>query len=582
MINREKKFEVKGKIKPIKVFLFIFSLVMFLGCCFYTYLKIADINEVIDKTYTLIDSVIMLLFAFILFFTLIFNKNILKFLTSLVFIIYLSFNIFINLNVIKLPIEKIIGSKINENINEVIIWGKENNIEINYEYEYSDRIEVDKIMLQDVNKNELLKNVKKVNFIVSNGPNLDKTVAISNFAGSGIDDFLNFMNDNFLDNVEIIYQINEDIEKDIIISQSSTGNIKRNESIKLIVSLGNEEDLVPIKLDSLKNKSLFDATLYLKRNGLKYDVNYDFSAKVEKGKVISHNPNKEETVDPKTDTVLLIVSKGKEIKVPNLLNMTSDSIVKWVLDNNLKIKFEEDHSTKDIGNIIKSNYKENDIVSEGDTIIITTSKGPLKLETYNTLQEFTDWAEKYDVSYNVKNEYHNTIARGKIIKLSHSKGTIIEEGTEITIYVSSGKSVTTPNFVGKSKTSITNTCNTLGIKCIFYYSNYSNVSKDVATNQNVKSGTTIISGAVVNIGLSRGPAKTFNIFIQSDWFGTTADKTITTLKSKLGTACPGVTFTYQKKESDIGSAGMIHKDSPVKGGNFSCTQGKNYIIWVIS
>ena len=66
--------------------------------------------------------------------------------------------------------------------------------------------------------------------------------------------------------------------------------MRRNEELILKFSLGREEDLEPVNLKELKDMEEFDAILWLKRNGIKYEIEYEFSDTTEAGKVISTTP----------------------------------------------------------------------------------------------------------------------------------------------------------------------------------------------------------------------------------------------------------------------------------------------------
>ena len=107
-------------------------------------------------------------------------------------------------------------------------------------------------------------------------------------------------------------------------------------------------------------------------------------------------------------------------------------------------------------------------------------------------------------------------------------------------------------------------------------------TKFIALSQNKRSGSTVISGTYVNIGLSNGPAKSFTVEIsESQLTPNNADATISTLRSWFKSKCPNVTFSFIKKASNTYSAGFIHESSPIKDGS-RVTQGKTYQIWITS
>lgn len=534
----------------------------------------------------LIGALILELFSLLFFLTsLVKNKvkNALNIFSSLAFISFITFTVLDYNNIIKIKKMDTLPNFINKNIADVVVYADEKKLDIDYSYEYSDNVEEGKIISQDVLPGTILKKIDKVSFVVSGGPNYDKEIILTNFEGTKIDELIDFISKNYLNNVNIIYEINNEIERDIIISQSVKGNTKRSSLITVKVSLGSKDSLSPISLEDLRDKKLFDATLYLKRNGISYELKYEFSDTINKDHIISTDPSSGE-VTPLSSKVILTVSKGKSITVPNLKDMEMKDIVSWASENNVKLSFNEEyHKDIKLGQIISVSEKENNIIAEGTNITITTSKGPLRLINTHNLTEFKTWADKYKVDYSIKYEYSDTVSKGTIIKYSIEIDSIIDFDNSITVTVSNGKSITVPNFVGMSKYNITTTCKNLGLNCTFYYTGYSSTAKDIAKSQNVKAKTVVMSGTYVSIGLSSGPAKTYNVYIQSEWYGRTADATISTLKQKLSVECPGVIFKFEKRSSNTGAgAGYIHESSPTKGGQNSFTQGKTYTFYIIN
>ena len=534
----------------------------------------------------LIGALILELFSLLFFLTsLVKNKvkNALNIFSSLAFISFITFTVLDYNNIIKIKKMDTLPNFINKNIADVVVYADEKKLDIDYSYEYSDNVEEGKIISQDVLPGTILKKIDKVSFVVSGGPNYDKEIILTNFEGTKIDELIDFISKNYLNNVNIVYEINNEIERDIIISQSVKGNTKRSSLITVKVSLGSKDSLSPISLEDLRDKKLFDATLYLKRNGISYELKYEFSDTINKDHIISTDPSSGE-VTPLSSKVILTVSKGKSITVPNLKDMEMKDIVSWASENNVKLSFNEEyHKDIKLGQIISVSEKENNIIAEGTNITITTSKGPLRLINTHNLTEFKTWADKYKVDYSIKYEYSDTVSKGTIIKYSIEIDSIIDFDNSITVTVSNGKSITVPNFVGMSKYNITTTCKNLGLNCTFYYTGYSSTAKDIAKSQNVRAKTVVMSGTYVSIGLSSGPAKTYNVYIQSEWYGRTADATISTLKQKLSVECPGVIFKFEKRSSNTGAgAGYIHESSPTKGGQNSFTQGKTYIFYIIN
>lgn len=584
------KYNINNTKPKKKSILNIFSIITFvitliIGICYFGYNLLFSGNQT-NQLYLVVNSATMVVITILFIMTmLIYNKKakkIMSIVTSLFLSIYIGFNFLITTNSINLPTQDVLKDFTNKNINEVIEWAKSNNITIEQTYEYSDNIPEYHIISQSVAPNTLLKSVEKINFVVSSGPNYDKLIIIPNMIGWHIDDVLKTIEENYLNNVQIEYSVNEEIEKDYIYEQSVRGQMRRNDLLTLKISLGNADSLEPVNMAELKNLKLFDATLWLKRNGIPYTLKYEFSDKIKRNYIIGQSILKDTLVDQKKDSVILIVSKGKEIVVPDLKNMTIDEVTKWVIENNLKIRYEDKYDANiPLGNIIDANYKAGDIVEEETTISIVTSKGQLRMQKFSSLSEFRDWASRYNIQINEVYEYNSLVKKGNIIKFSHEENMVIAPTDTVTVYVSNGAPVTIPNFYGKSKNEIKTTCSKIGLNCTFTYSGYSNVAKDVAVSQNKKAGSTVISGTNVVISLSQGPAKTFVVEMTEAQVSIgNADGTIATLKQWFASQYPGVTFTFVKKPSNsFPLAGYFHEDSPIKDGSV-VKQGQTYQVWI--
>lgn len=565
----------------------ILSITLVLCLIYFTYTIISTI-EIQKNMGNIIGVVILTAFtiSFIIMSFNLINKNI-EFkgkhvipITSLLLSVFITYNLFVTLNVISLSKEETLSNFMNENITEVINWASEKNISIEQVYEYSDTVPKNHIIRQNLKEGTLLKGVTKIEIVISNGPNYDEMVIVPSMFGWDIAEVIKFIDVNHLNNIKIDY-IFSDEKRDVVMEQEKSGELRRSDEFTITFSLGKEGELGTIKMIDLKNKSLFDATLFLKKNGIKYELVYEFNKDVDRNYVIKQDKEPNIELDYSKDLVTLTISKGKEITVPDLINMKVEDITKWIVENNLKIKFENryDESVL-IGGIIESNKKKDDIIEEEELVLIVTSKGQLKMGSFNSLAEFRQWANEYSIQYKEEYEY-NSISKGNIIRFSHKENDIVKNGDTIIIYISNGQPITIPDFTKKTKNSITTTCKSLGLNCTFYYSEYSTSAKDTALSQNKAVGSSVMIGTYVNIGLSKGASQTFTVqFNESQLSIGNPDETINTLKNWVANQYPNVTFTFTKKTSSVyENGGFIHESSPIKEGA-KVTQGNSYQIWI--
>lgn len=583
-INKKQKKEES----PNYLLLTLIFILMVSGLSFLVYNLL--FNDSLNQANMLINSLFIFTISIVYGISILVKKtnprNVLGSLGIILIISYIAFNSLVSLDIITLPTKQTVPSFINEQISELDVWATKNNITIIKEEVYSDDYEEGIIISQSINEGVLLKGITEIKVVISKGPNYNESVIIPIMDAWTIDDLTEFISKNFLNNVTINYEINEEIEKNLVINQSVKGEMYRSSPLTVTLSLGSKDSLVSIDMINLKNKSLFEATLWLKQNAIKYDLIYEYSDSIKRNYIISTDKAVGETITPLETKINIMVSNGKKIIVPNLNKMSNEEIVKWISDNNLKIEFIETYSsTVDKGSFVNANYKKDDVIKEGTKIEITISKGSLKLETFKTISELRNWAANYEIKLSEDYEFNSSIVSGNIISVNPNFGSSILPTDTIEVVISNGSGIKIPNFVGKTKSYITSQCTSLGLKCSFQYGSYSSsVSKDTATSQNKKSGGTVIKGTSLVITLSKGKAGTHSLVIQDSWFTSSIisyNSGVTMLKGKFTSLAPNVTFNFVKKTCESLRPGYIHPSSPIKGGtSITVTEGQTYQVWL--
>ncbi len=498
----EKIYKRKTK-KPIFTNLLL-SLMLVCGLFFSIFL-ILDSSKRVNELYEIINAV--LFFLVILGIVISFPKTFFKKKTGAT--IYLSFMIILTVifnslylfGIIKLPVQSHIMDYTNKNLTSAIEWLDDNKIEYDEIFEYSDSISKYNIISQSVKANTLTKDIKKVKLTVSKGPDYNKEVIVPDQSGMKTDEILDFVDSNYLKNVQIVFEENTDVSNDVVIRQSSTGKIKRSDSYIYTASLGVKGALPSIKLKDLKGEKLLNAEVYLGKNGILYELKYEFSSSTPRGCVISSDV-KEGTSLKADDKVILTISKGKEIKVPELKGMSLKEVTKWVINNNLDMDYSDayDDNVKK-GKAISSNYKTGDIIEEETLVSILFSKGKLVLPKFNDLASFKTWASTYNINYEIKEEFNKDIPKDGIIKFSIKEGEKIDLNTPLTVYVSKGEAIKVSDFTGKTKDDAQKECDNLGIVCLFY-NTLSDKTEGMVLSQSVAAGMEVGKGSNIDIEIS--------------------------------------------------------------------------------
>lgn len=637
LLNKEKE---KKKNSILVKILSILTIIVYL-----LYLTLLIIKN--NITNNIIET--LLIFIFVLCFIILCFKNKEKknnifIITGLIIIV--SYSVINILPLIKNK-ELYVQNFYNMVITDVYKWKEYNeNIDIEEIYEYSDLVSEYHIISQNVIPGTNINDISKIIFTISMGPNYNKEIIVPSFNGWKYDKVIAYLEKNFLNNIEFTFE-DSTLAPNTVIYQDGSGTRKRNDLIKITFS---KDEINPTEIIDFSNKSLLYATSWLQKNGFKYELKYDFNNTIKNNFIISQNITNE-IKDPFNDTIILTISKGKIIEVPDFTKMNQDEINEWIINNNLKIIYNEIYSDKiTLGDIIDSNIKYGDIVESGSTINLTISKGTLKMIKFATLDEFIEWANKYNIAYETVYEYSNTIKKDNIIKISHEENQIIKTEDTIIITISKGKSISIPNFVSMSKTNITNKCLELNLTCSFKYGGYTeNIKKDIATYQSKKQNTivsegtsliitlssgiyekvnvpsftgqtkseistkcknigivcnfnyqnnystvnadiavsqsktgTVNKGSSITITLTKGQAKSYNVVIDPNQLTSgNPTKSKETLKNKLESKCPGVTFVYIFEKANT-AIGYIAESSEVKIGENILTQGMTYKVIINS
>ena len=228
----------------------------------------------------------------------------------------------------------------NSSLTEVIKWSEENKVEIIQDYEYSDMISEYHVISQDVIAGTNIKDVNKINIAISEGPSPYKEVMLPNMVSWDSERVLEFIKNNHLTNVKVEFE-DSSSEVNTVIEQSKNGNIKRNDEIRIVFSYGPDSNFEEVKLNDLSKMSKFEAEFYLKQNKIKYEFEDVFSSKVKKGFVVKQSIKAGTMVKVNDTNVVVSLSKGPEIKIPNLKGMTMTEITEWVIKNKLKLEFKD-------------------------------------------------------------------------------------------------------------------------------------------------------------------------------------------------------------------------------------------------
>ena len=510
------------------------------------------------------------------------NKSLI-FLSGLFMLGYFVYGSLLVTDVISFKNTKVINFT-NMELTDVIKWSEENKVEIIQDYEYSDMIDEYHVISQDVLAGTNIKDVDKINIAISEGPSPYKEVMLPNMVSWDSERVLEFIKNNHLTNVKVDFE-DSSSKANTVIEQSKNGNIMRNDEIKIVFSYGPDSNFEEVKLADLVKKTKFEAEFYLKQNRLKYKFEDVFSSKIKKGLVVKQSIKSGTMVKVNDAEIVVGISKGPEIKIPNLKGMTMSEITEWVIKNKLKIEFKDKYDDSIEENaVISANYKEGDIVSEGTEIEVVVSRGKLIMPKFSSYNEFKTWAEKYDVKYEEQREFSNDVKAGEVIKYSYAEGDTIKNNDSIVVTVSNGKAATVPSVAGLSKDAAATKLKNAGFGYSFVYSYSSSVAKGKVIKQSISSGSKVAEGTTITVTVSNGPkpeapkptCNPVSVVIQSSLNGSSVAETSANYKRNY----PNVKFNFVPKANAYGANGMVHPDTTSKG-TLTGTTCDTFTIYII-
>ena len=160
-------------------------------------------------------------------------------------------------------------------------------------------------------------------------------------------------------------------------------------------------------------------------------------------------------------------------------------------------------------------------VKQGTTIHVTVSKGPepktilmqnLVDLTRERAEDILD-SQSLNLDIEIKEEYHETISAGNVIRTSPAVDTQLSSGQTVTLFISLGKEeVTTekkmPNLVGQKLDMAINILKTYGFPEPEYEDVYSNKDVGIVVSQSEEKDKKIPLTTVIVLQVSKGPEPT--------------------------------------------------------------------------
>lgn len=272
----------------------------------------------------------------------------------------------------------------------------------------------------------------------------------------------------------------------------------------------------PIRIIDFRSMESDALLAWGQENDIQIKTTEEYSEDVAVGMVISQSSIVGERLYAGS-TINVVLSKGPDPEViVNLIDFTGKDIGEiqlFIEENKLmaaEILFEKSDAIQS-AYYIKKNIDAESIqrktpikfyISTGSKDELTTVSVPDFTEY--TRQQISTWSSTNNIKANFVEEFHDTVAAGKVISQSQAANTQVYDGSSITFKMSLGVGVVLENFVGKTKGSIDKFISDNGLKVNYSFSYNATQNKDIGVSMSPNASVRVPNGSIVNVTLSLG------------------------------------------------------------------------------
>lgn len=396
---------------------------------------------------------------------------------------------------------------------DIDTWSKDNSINVNLGYDYSEEIESGNIISYSPAAETTIKKNGYVDVLISLGKDPHKAIDLIAFDSMKVDEIQEYMDENDIYTTEYVYETNEEVPKGQFINQEfvtgSTDEFTRSDKVIIHISKGKLEESTVI-VEELVGKSIDEAKQWAGLNGINLDIDYSFDSTNEAGIVL--NQNIASGTEVKYDSSIKItVSNGAGVKIPDFKNKSRSYIDSWKADNDIKVVYTTSYHnsvSKDLA--YSQSINSGKTVASNSTIEIGLSMGQVPFKSFvnkdeNELLSWVNSINKDGAKITVKetSKFNDDTPIGSIVSHDYSDKSTITIGSIIDYVISKGNGATVINLTDKTKEEI-QTWATEENLTVSFTEEYNSKADGTAFWQSVSTGTEIAEGENLAIKLSLG------------------------------------------------------------------------------
>lgn len=296
----------------------------------------------------------------------------------------------------KIPMPNFVG----QTINDVGAWAKQNNIStsnIIMNTEFSMEYDKDVIISQDKTAGSKIKDTTPLTFVASKGANPEDPVDFPDLMNMNYSEVKDWIETNKLSKTKINTQYNTIVEKDQVINfELKTGtesSFTRGATLTINISKG-PAPAGTVAMENFVGKTFAEFEAWATTKKLVVQKTEVYSDTVETGKIISQGTKVGDSIEEGA-TVTVVVSKGKAVKIPNLVGYTKEMLEVWAAtpENKVTIVKKERYNSAAEGTVVEQSIKAGSAVDAGTVLELTISIYMPQLETNSRAWYGKDYLE---------------------------------------------------------------------------------------------------------------------------------------------------------------------------------------------
>ena len=233
---------------------------------------------------------------------------------------------------------------------DVTAWVRQQGIKssgIIMKEEYSFEYDEDVILSQSVEAGKKVKEDVKLTFVVSMGADPDELIEFpEDVLSMTRADINEWVEENKLEKVRISQAYSDEVEEGYVISFDLKGVDKeeftRSTNVTFTVSRG-PQPAQTVRVENFLDKSQYEVESWAKSNKITLEVYESYSEDKAEGIVLSQSVASGKTMK-EGETLIVTVSKGKAVTVPDFTKMNESEFVEWTAENPGLVKTSERYS----------------------------------------------------------------------------------------------------------------------------------------------------------------------------------------------------------------------------------------------